>query len=222
MALYLTYFGICILHLVFCSLGKQLPRRISKCLLLPLLLFAYCSDCSYGKTFFAASRIDVCTLTIVALVFAWIGDIVLINANVYKFRIAGSALFAVEHILNILSMFSRVSSKPDPLTCVLSLLFCLGIILFLYYRLQKIIPKPMKLNCLVYFILLGIAAASSFICRQAGGVGIGCSIGYLLFIASDSILVHQWFTVLDPEPRHDFWVMLTYCAAQFLIVFAMR
>ena len=206
---FLPYIILSAVHIAACKLNKQKLRKYTKMGLMPLLILAFCL-CGGSKI-----------LVPIALVFGWIGDIILTNPNEYKYRMAGASSFSIGHVCYLGAILLSFDKMPGIFMGILCILAGVAISYFCFKRFDSVIEKSMHASSLMYFILLGIMLGISVVSGINGVCGIGLIIGYLFFIASDSVLIHQWFTVMDPSPRDDTIVMLTYCIAQATIVTAL-
>jgi len=183
-------------------------RNITKPFILLLLLAYYCLSA------------EVISLTVIlALIFSWIGDVLLIPKGV-KWFTAGGIAFMISHFFFILSYaaltdFSRVGRL---LMILLPLVFLTSsTIVFKYLRphLPKALFYPMYLyllinggmNCFAWFRSLS----------AAGGAAVITAVGALLFYISDSSLFFVRFNKNSRLKTH-FLVMLTYSIGEFLIV----
>ena len=205
------YAGLSCWHLYSCIRNQQKLRKISKILLLPALAFWYWR--SGGTILFVY----------LALLFGWLGDIVLTKPQEYREKVIGSSVFAVGHVFYLLSLLKmKAFDGFNFLWIVLIVLgICIGVII--YNKNKEPIIEKMRISCLLYFMLLGGMLGLSVAAALSGdGKGIIRALGYACFLMSDAMLVTQWFTVGDPHPKSDFKVMLTYVLAQLLIVWSFR
>jgi len=190
-------------HLVSTFFKNFAFQAITKGLLMPLCLSLY---------IFGANRIIL--PVILALVFAWAGDIFLLKiSDLLRFRL-GLASFLIGHICYIIAMYGFV--RPfNVLALIISAAaaVCLSVVLF------KIV-KPnneMKIPVIAYETIIFIMAifALQLFFAQGGTFGAFVLAGSLCFVASDSILA--FVTFRKKPPYGDFLVMLTYIAAQLCI-----
>lgn len=193
-------------------LTTQNPNRVfTKPLLMPILIWAYASEQGNHTVF---SR-----LIIAALFFSWLGDIFLMfdQADSIYF-ILGLSSFLTTHILYILYFF-RISSgnnsylKKRPLMLLVIVAYTIELLYILWPRLDM-----MKIPVTVYAIVISIMLAAA--AWQYGKIAVKSAMlfigGAFLFILSDSALALNKFH--DPLPGGGIFVMLTYVAAQTLIV----
>jgi uncharacterized membrane protein YhhN len=141
-----------------------------------------------------------------ALAFGWGGDVLLLFGGDLAF-LAGMGSFAVGHVCYLL-LFKR-EGTARPYGPMIATAYGIGLVA-LVAALWSGLPAGLRGPVAGYSVLLtGMAFASSRLGRTAG-------IGGALFLLSDSLIamgVADW-----PQlPRPDFWVMLTYVAAQYLL-----
>ena len=212
LSFYLPYLVLAVLHHVFCAADKQFLRHLTKTLLVPLLLLAY-----------ACTATAASPLVLAALLLGWAGDIFLIWPASDRLRTAGIAAFGAGHVLYILAMLLPLTAAPG-LTwlCVLApVVLAAG----LYASALGVMDRALRVPGALYYLLLAALCAAAAVSLAAGTEGAPWLLaGAALFLASDTLLVHQFSTVGDPAPKFDLCVMLTYILAQgFLALgFAMR
>jgi len=197
---------VSVVYLITLFFKDSLLQFILKGCLMPLVLAVYISGA------------EIIVLPIIlALVFAWAGDILLIKiSNLLCFRL-GLASFLFGHICYIIAMFKYTQPFNIPVLAISILVAaCAGFILF------KII-KPtsdMKIPVIAYetiILIMAIFAFQLFLANPAGQAGTLFGIyvlaGSLSFLASDSALALVTF---QKKPYYVF-CMFTYIAAQLLI-----
>ena len=156
-------------------------------------------------------------LVIIALLFSWIGDVMLMFVELKSiYFILGLVAFLLAHITYIL-IFNKSSQdfKPKIFT------YSTGFLLALYGILLILLMWPglgdLMIPVIIYtaiIMTMGITA----LFRKAGGASL-VLIGAMLFIASDSLLALNKF--YQAFATAGFWVMLTYILAQYFIVIGM-
>ncbi|MDT0269984.1 lysoplasmalogenase [Streptomyces sp. DSM 44915] len=170
-------------------LGADLGHRIAKPLLMPLLAG------------YAASR-GAPRLLVVALLFGWGGDVLLLFDADPAF-LAGMGSFAVGHVCYLALFAGRRAPAPLGLGYALALLVAVPL-------LWSDLPAGLRIPVAGYALLL---AATAY---RAGALGALTGAGGALFLLSDTLIASdlaEW-----PQlPAPDFWVMATYAAAQFLL-----
>ncbi|MFF2408398.1 lysoplasmalogenase [Streptomyces sp. NPDC058092] len=141
-------------------------------------------------------------LLIAALLFGWGGDTLLLPDADAAFLI-GMGSFAAGHVC-YLWLFGRARS-PLPAGIVYAAVLATFVAL-----LWSGLPADMRIPMTGYSLLLTSMA------YRAGTLGPYAAVGGALFLLSDALIatgIADW-----PQlPAPDFWVMLTYIAAQFLL-----
>ncbi|MET9950727.1 lysoplasmalogenase [Streptomyces sp. NPDC006339] len=169
--------------------GADLGHRIAKPLLMPLLA-AY-----------AATRGGPRLLT-AALLFGWGGDVFLLLDADWAFLV-GMGSFAAGHVC-YLALFGR--RRTSPALGALYVLALAGTVTALWPDL----PADLRVPVAGYSLLLTAMA------YRASSLGAVAGAGGALFLLSDTLIatgVADW----PQPPVPDFWVMLTYIAAQCLL-----
>ncbi|MEV0176424.1 lysoplasmalogenase [Streptomyces sp. NPDC050803] len=148
-------------------------------------------------------------LLVVALLFGWGGDTLLLFDAEPAF-LAGMASFAAGHVCYL--ALARKHGRADAHHSFLLVVYCVVLANTLPF-LWPDLPADLRIPVAAYSLLLTAMAygVGSRFGRVAG-------LGGALFVLSDMLIatgVADW-----PQlPRPDFWIMLTYIAAQILIVF---
>ncbi len=159
---------------------------------------------------------------IVAIIFSCVGDVLLMlqqaNANFFMF---GLGAFLIAHVFYIFAYKQHQDAEStDELQGLRKIRFALpivlsgtGLITILYNHLGDLkIPVVIYAAVLTYMVLValfrfGKTNAASFAMVFGGAI---------LFMISDSLIAINKF--LEPLSQANFWVMITYISAQFLIV----
>ncbi|RAV99066.1 lysoplasmalogenase [Pseudochryseolinea flava] len=199
-------------ELVAIMLGNDLLHQTCK----PLIMLSLCghywfvSEGNHSRTF------------VVAMIASWIGDVLLMVAEKDEaYFLFGLAAFLVTHVMLIITFHQfRDNNAGNPLRGVQSIRMAFpvvlagtGLIILLYPSLGAL-----KFPVVVYVLILMcmVLAALYRYGRTDFKSMITAFAGALLFMMSDSILAINKF--LMPLDHAGFWIMLTYCAGQFLIV----
>ncbi|MER5754761.1 lysoplasmalogenase [Streptomyces sp. NPDC002088] len=147
-------------------------------------------------------------LLVAALLFGWGGDTLLLSDADPAF-LAGMASFAAGHVC-YLALFHRTGTARARAALLLP-----GYAVALLTTVALLwpdLPADLRLPVAVYSTLLTAMAYAA-----ATRLGLVAGLGGALFMVSDTLIatgVADW-----PQlPRPDFWIMLTYAAAQFLLV----
>lgn len=185
-------------------------RRITKCLLMPLLAACY-------AVFSSSPTPSVVT----AILFGFAGDVVLLfRPRRYAFP-AGILAFAVGHVFYIVSFARRIVVTPPWYLfalCGIITLLCAAI---LTRYLWKGLPKKLRPPSFLYMIIIGSMVSSAILFSLYGGSKFRflAAIGGVLFAISDTTLSIDAFH--HPIRHRSILVMSTYILAQTLIVSAL-
>ena len=196
------------IHLYASAKKNKKLRNITKPFLLASLL---------GFYLFAAQTVSVSV--VLALVFSWLGDVLLMLPGV-KWFAAGGVSFMVSHAFFIVSYFDKIDfSRINAAVIALLGASFVAAVYFIFKRLKPHLPKalfyPMffyllvngTMNCFALFRMLSVTTASTVI----------TCVGAFLFFISDSTLFFVRFKK-DGKLKTHFWVMLTYSIGELLIV----
>ena len=156
---------------------------------------------------------------ILALIFSWIGDILLIPKGV-KWFTAGGISFMISHAFFIAGywkdiVFSRI---PVPLILLLAVFFAVTVS-YIFSKLKPYLPKALFYPMFLYLLINGaMNCFAIFRCVSIPTAAtITTAIGAALFFVSDSTLFFVRFNK-DGRLKTHFIVMLTYSVGEFLIV----
>lgn len=205
-----SYIGISAVYLLIILLGQEQIAWFLKPFLLPFLLLAvYFSGNFPSKKFL-----------LIALVFSWIGDIILLFADRHElFFIVGLIAFLISHIVYILLFNKQLKYKNRKNKAI----FWIGvtcIIVYLFTMISILLPSlgdltiPVFVYALVISTMLLFALKGFLNWEEPGNWYI--LIGAIAFISSDSILAFNKFYA--PIVLSSFLIMITYLLAQYLIV----
>lgn len=186
-------------------------HRYVKPLLMPALFFT---------VLFSTGNPKGKWLILIGLLFSFAGDVFLIYDQQYPvFFILGLVSFLITHVLYII-YFLRIPSvnktsllKKYPGLLILILIYVGSLLTLLFPYLEAL-----KIPVLLYATVLGamlLAALHAFY-RLGRKAAVSFAIGATFFVLSDSMLaINKFYT---PFALAGFWIMLTYCLAQFFIV----
>lgn len=156
---------------------------------------------------------------ILALVFSWLGDVLLMPKGV-KWFTAGGIAFMVSHAFFIAGycrdiVFSEIGVLP----AVLLALFFTAAVAFIFYKLKPHLPKALFYPMFLYLLINGaMNCFAIFRCISAPSTAtILTAVGAALFFLSDSSLFFVRFNK-DSRLKTHFLVMLTYSLGELLIV----
>ena len=169
--------------------------------------------------FYVLAARSVSAAIVLALIFSWIGDILLMPKGV-KWFTAGGIAFMISHAFFILGymkdiVFSRI---PVPLIVFLAVFFAVTIT-FIFSKLKLHLPKALFYPMFLYLLINGtMNCFAIFRCISLPTAAtLTTAIGAALFFASDTSLFFVRFKKNSRLKTH-FLVMLTYSIGEFLIV----
>ena len=197
-----------LVHLYASLKQNNLLRTVTKPFLLPSLLGWYCTVCP-----------EPLGLVIAALLASWIGDVLLVLKSSKCFALGGFS-FTVSHICFISAYVSFVDFSVSPLwAVVLCAVFYFTVSLLVFRGLKDSLSGILFYSMLGYLLVNGAMNCFALyqLISQANTAALITFIGALLFFVSDSMLFYVRFKQ-DTVFKSHFPVMLTYIAAEFLIV----
>ena len=187
--------------------NKPLRDKTKPFILLSLLGF-YC---------FSVDKIEI--TVVLALIFSWLGDVLLIPKGI-KWFTAGGIAFMISHFFFILSYNKTINFNViNPTIIIVLALFFIVVVSFIFSKLKEHLPKPLFYPMYLYLLINGTMncfAVFRFLTSMDLG-GIITVIGAALFFVSDSALFFVRFKKNCLLKTH-FLVMLTYSIGEFLIV----
>jgi len=191
-------------------LGFNWLHAIAKPLLMPCLVYiVYINDLAVpGKK-----------LILIGLFFSWLGDLfLLIETNNALFFIAGLISFLITHICYIFYFLSIRSTQPSvlqkqPIYILLTLGYGVGLV-WLLFPFLGVLKIPVILYAAIICSML-LCSIHIYLNVKAPANKLFIA-GALLFVLSDSLLAINKF--YHSFPFAGILIMLTYCAAQYLIV----
>lgn len=202
------YAAVCVLQLYAAAAGKKKLRTVTKCLLLPLLCVWY---------LLAAEKISL--LPAAALLFGWLGDLLLLNKN-KTFLAAGAFAFAGGHVCYLIAVILQYSPVFTPLVLLPAAVFAadtvfVGRSLRAQLREKWIFTGGVPLYFGVLSTLGLFCAAAFFSAPSVPSAHLFA--GAVCFVASDTVLMFRRFGKLT-SAKGVFYVMLTYLLAQTLLI----
>lgn len=205
-----SFIGISIVYLSIILLGHEAIAWFLKPLLLPFLLFSV----------YSFEKFPTKNLLFSALIFSWIGDIILMFADKGElYFIFGLVSFLISHILYIV-LFSKQGNTTNYRKNIVFWIAFILIILYLKSMLTLLFPKlgdlkiPVSIYALTISTMLLVALKGYFSWKKPANISI--LFGAMFFVTSDSILAINKF--YEPLPYAAFLIMFTYLVAQFAIV----
>ncbi|MBC7936298.1 MAG: lysoplasmalogenase [Rhizobacter sp.] len=200
---------VAITHLAAILFGIEEGRFITKLLLMPLLALAVYGSSAPGK-----GR----TIILIAILFSFAGDgFLLFDYKNPLYFIAGLISFLITHILYIIYFLGLKPVQPSllkkrPWIIIVVVVYGIGLVYFLFPKLGAL-QIPVMLYA---FIICSMLSASIHIYSRVNhAAGTLFVTGALFFVISDSLLALDKFNA--PFPYASFFIMLTYCAAQYFI-----
>ena len=196
------------IHLFASARQDTRMRNISK----PFLLLSLLG-------FYVLAARSVSAAIVLALIFSWIGDVLLMPKGV-KWFTAGGIAFMISHAFFILGymkdiVFSRI---PVPLIVFLAVFFA-ATVTFIFSKLKLHLPTALFYPMFLYLLINGaMNCFAIFRCVSLPTAAtLTTAIGAALFFASDTSLFFVRFKK-DSRLKTHFLVMLTYSVGEFLIV----
>ena len=196
------------IHLFASARQDTRMRNISK----PFLLLSLLG-------FYVLAARSVSAAIVLALIFSWIGDVLLMPKGV-KWFTAGGIAFMISHAFFILGymkdiVFSRI---PVPLIVFLAVFFA-ATVTSIFSKLKLHLPKALFYPMFLYLLINGaMNCFAIFRCVSLPTAAtLTTAIGAALFFASDTSLFFVRFKK-DSRLKTHFLVMLTYSIGEFLIV----
>lgn len=205
-----TYLCFTTLYLIILYLDLEGFDWYMKPILLPILLAAVAVSEN-----FASKKI-----LLTALTFSWIGDIILLFASKGElYFIFGLVAFLLSHLVYIV-LFSKQQSTRTNTNKVVFWLGILAILTYFFIMIGTLFPKlgDLKIPVIVYAIVITTMLFFAFrgSLKWATPANNYILIGAIVFVSSDSILAFNKF--YTPITHASFFIMATYCTAQYLIV----
>jgi uncharacterized membrane protein YhhN len=200
----ILFAGMSAAHLVFSLFHKSVLQAITKVCLLPLLGAAYV----FGATHPAIP-------VIAALIFGWGGDIFLLKISDVRFFRLGLASFLLGHLCYIPS-FLYAAGELHSTALVISAAAAVPLGFVIHSLIKP--EKAMNLPAIAYeiIILLMSLSALQLLISRRDRWGLLIFAGSLCFLVSDTLLAY--FTFRTKPKQGDFFVMLSYIAAQAGII----
>lgn len=204
------YIGFTALYLIILYLGLDGFDWYMKPVLLPILLLTVAVSKSFPTK----------KILLIALTFSWIGDIILLFAGKGEiYFIFGLVAFLLSHIVYII-LFSKQENTRNNDNKVTFWLGIIAILAYFFIMIDTLFPKlgDLKIPVIVYAVVITTMLFFAFKGHLKWGTPANnyIFIGAIVFVSSDSILAFNKFYA--PITHSSFYIMLTYCLAQYLIV----
>ena len=169
--------------------------------------------------FYVLAARSVSTAIILALIFSWIGDVLLIPKGI-KWFTAGGISFMISHAFFVLGYLKDiVFSKIPVFLIVLLAVFFAVTVAYVFSKLKPHLPKALFYPMFLYLLINGAMNCFAIFRCVSGPTAatITTAIGAALFFVSDTSLFFVRFKK-DSRLKTHFLVMLTYSIGEFLIV----
>ena len=161
-----------------------------------------------------------------ALFLAWLGDVFLLfQAQNPLFFMLGLGSFLISHILYILTFKKSIQNKElgETKTLLIRAIPFIGTFILMFTFLYKSLDTVMLVAVPIYMLVI---VTMAFMAMERTGKVLKASAEYVffgafLFMVSDSLLAIDIFVKTLTIPFAPVFVMLTYVAAQTLIVYGM-
>ncbi len=203
-----VFFVSTAIHLYASAKKNAKLRNITKPLILLALLGFY----------IAAARAPA-TAILLALVFSWLGDVLLIPKGT-KWFTAGGIAFMISHAFFILGYSKDVVFSAVPPALILALgVFFAATVGVIFRRLKPHLPKALFYPMFLYLLINGAMNCFAIFrwISLGSSAGLVTAIGAALFFVSDCTLFFVRFNK-DSRMKTHFLVMLTYSLGELLIV----
>ena len=185
----------------------DLARKITKAALMPVLLIYYIVTAN-----------NLLSVAIIAIIFSWLGDILLIRKDEPKFFRLGLVAFLLSHIFYIITVVLLTQSLHIPV-----LIVSIVVALVAEFLLPRIInpPKAMRGAVIIYGIVILTMSvyALQYTMSSISLYSVLLFIGSVIFIFSDTLMTYLSF---GKKPKYfNAITMLPYIIAQVLIIFGL-
>ena len=169
--------------------------------------------------FYVLAARSVSAAIVLALIFSWLGDVLLIPRGI-KWFTAGGIAFMISHAFFVLG-YSRdvVFSRIPVFLIVLLAVFFAAAVSYIFSKLRPHLPKALFYPMFLYLLINGaMNCFAIFRCVSGPSAAtVTTAIGAALFFVSDTALFFVRFKK-DSRLKTHFLVMLTYSIGEFLIV----
>jgi uncharacterized membrane protein YhhN len=201
-----------VLNLAAMGFGLPILNFIGKPLIVLSLIAFYVSS--------AGPRFN--RMIVLALVFCWAGDVLLLlNARIEASFVLGLAAFLIGHLIYVVAyrQLQQTAVKDRAPSSTLMLLglppvaIAVVLVTLLFPGLGGLKFPVMAYSIAITWMVLTALMRNGRTTRKSFWMIFS---GAFIFMISDSLLAVNKFYA--PIPLSGFWVMLTYCSAQYLIV----
>lgn len=196
------------------ALGMPEISRFTKPLLMPVLLIYFRSD--------MRGTVDLSfLLTTIALVFAWLGDVLLMYQPEGEiFFILGLSSFSVTQLLYIVAFSKATNKGASKMPLMSKALYAIPFVIFGVVFLSYVLPNAQQFTIpLIGYSILLVSMTLASVYRSGATSPRSHNqvfFGALLFLFSDSLIALNKF--LFPMDNPNLFIMSTYILAQWNIV----
>ena len=169
--------------------------------------------------FYVLAARSVSAAVVLALIFSWLGDVLLIPKGV-KWFTAGGIAFMISHAFFVAAYTKDVVFSRIPVFLIVLLaVFFAAAVAFIFSKLKPHLPKALFYPMFLYLLINGtMNCFAIFRCVSAPSAAtLTTAIGAALFFVSDTALFFVRFKK-DSRLKTHFLVMLTYSIGELLIV----
>ena len=209
----ILFFTLALIHLYTIVIGAIAYEPYSKVLLIPSLALCY-----YAQTTKNTRSITV----LLALFCSWLGDTLLIFTSISPlYFLLGLGSFFFAHAFYIYTFVKKGEKPRFDAVSIATIVIAILNLTFMLSLLLPTLPNEMKIPVIAYATILTTALSSTLYLRKKLGIAWGILVsGVALFILSDALIAFNRFLpeTLIMIPNVSFCIMLTYIAAQALII----
>lgn len=169
--------------------------------------------------FYVLAARSVSAAVVLALLFSWLGDVLLIPKGI-KWFTAGGIAFMISHAFFVAAYTKDVVFSRIPVFLIVLLaVFFAAAVAFIFSKLKPHLPKALFYPMFLYLLINGtMNCFAIFRCVSAPSAAtLTTAIGAALFFVSDTALFFVRFKK-DSRLKTHFLVMLTYSIGELLIV----
>ena len=169
--------------------------------------------------FYVLAARSVSAAVVLALLFSWLGDVLLIPKGV-KWFTAGGIAFMISHAFFVAAYTKDVVFSRIPVFLIVLLaVFFAAAVAFIFSKLKPHLPKALFYPMFLYLLINGtMNCFAIFRCvSMPTAATVTTAVGAALFFVSDTALFFVRFKK-DSRLKTHFLVMLTYSIGELMIV----
>lgn len=148
---------------------------------------------------------------IAALVFSWLGDVILLGRDRAYF-LGGLAAFLLGHVAYAF-LFGMLS--PAPLPSAIALLGALALGAAVFLKLRGLIPAPLRGPVVAYIVAISCMVGLATGVAVTSGAAL-VAVGAVAFLLSDVAVALERF--VEPGFKHRAWGLPLYYGAQAMLI----